>query len=108
MIGPGLERLDADLRALQVAHDADVPADLLGDLPHARDARRLVGRGAVREVDAEHVGAREDQLLDDGWRRRSLGPSVATIFVRRRTSSRTPSGIRAESVERVRLGKVLI
>ena len=64
--GPGLERLDADLRALEVAHDADVPPDLLGDLAHACDSRRLVGRGAVREVDAEDVGACKDQLLHDG------------------------------------------
>ena len=62
----GLERLDANLRALEVAHDADVAADLLGNLAHAGHARCLVGRGAVREIDAEHVGAREDQLLDDG------------------------------------------
>ncbi len=64
--GPGLERLDADLGALEVAHDADMAADLLGHEPNARDARRLIGGRAVREVDAEHVGAREDQLLDDG------------------------------------------
>ena len=51
-----------------------------------RDARRLIGRRAVREVDPEHVGAREDQLLDDG-RVVGRGPSVATILVRRRTSS---------------------
>ena len=63
--GARLERFDADLRALKIAHDADVAADLLRDLEHARDARLLVGRRAVREVDAEHVGAREDQLLDD-------------------------------------------
>ena len=37
----------------------------VGDLAHACDARLLIGRRAVREVDAEHVGAREDQLLDD-------------------------------------------
>ena len=36
--GPGLERLDADLRALEVAHDADMAADLLGHL--AARARR--------------------------------------------------------------------
>ena len=65
MTGPALKRFDANLRALQVADDADVPPDLLGDLAHACDARLLIGRRAVREVDAEHVGAREDQLLDD-------------------------------------------
>ena len=53
---------------------------------HARDARRLVGRRAVREVDAEHVGAREDQLLDDGgvvggWpeRRNDLGAAAHVV-----------------------------
>ena len=37
------------------------------------DARRLVRRGAVREVDAEDVGAREDQLLERRRGRRSRG-----------------------------------
>ena len=50
---------------LQVAHDADMTADLVGDVAHHRDARGLIGRRAVREVDPEHVGAGEDQLLDD-------------------------------------------
>jgi hypothetical protein len=42
-----------------------VPPDLVGDLADARDARFLIGRRAMREVDAEHVCACKDQLLDD-------------------------------------------
>ncbi len=61
-----LERLDADLRALEVAHDADVAADLVGYAAHGLDALGLIGRRAVREVDPEHVGAGADQFLDDG------------------------------------------
>jgi hypothetical protein len=51
---------------LQVAHDADVAADLGGNLAHHGHARGLIGGRAVREVDAKDVGARTDQLLEDG------------------------------------------
>src|SRR4029078_13389914 len=64
--GAVLERLDGDLWALEVAHDADVAAYLLLYAPHRLDALRLIGRRAVREVDPEYVGAREDQFLEDG------------------------------------------
>ena len=42
--GAVLERLDADLRALEVAHDADVAPDLVGYAAHGLDALRLIGR----------------------------------------------------------------
>ena len=79
---PAREALDADLRALQVAEQRDVLADALGRLARMLDAAHVVGRAAVREVDAQHVGARADHFLEHAGAS-VAGPSVATILVRR-------------------------
>ncbi|MDT4836554.1 hypothetical protein FQZ97_702590 [compost metagenome] len=50
----------ADLGALQVGHDADLAPGALGRCAHQRGAVDVVLRGAVREVEANHVHARAD------------------------------------------------
>jgi hypothetical protein len=62
----GLERFDANLRPLQVAHDADMPTDLRGNLAHRCHTCGLIRRRTVREVDAEHVCPGKNQLLENG------------------------------------------
>ncbi len=54
----GGEAVDADLRALQIAQDADVAARLRGGLAHEIHATRMVGEQPVREIDPYDVDAR--------------------------------------------------
>ncbi len=55
-----LELSDADLRPLQVGHDADGAAQLARHVPHQRRAPRVILRGAMREVQPHDVHARGD------------------------------------------------
>jgi hypothetical protein len=67
------EAADADLGALQVLQDADVDAELVGDLADALDVGAVDVGGAVGEVEAEDVDARLDELTDPLGRARG-GP----------------------------------
>ena len=49
------ELADADLRALQIAHDAHRAAGLAADLAHHRGALQVVLGGAVGEIEAHYV-----------------------------------------------------
>ena len=64
---------DAELRALQVAQDADRPAEVGLRRAHGRVHLLHQVEGGVAHVDAEHVDARLEQALDHlgGVRRRS-------------------------------------
>ena len=64
------EALDAHLRAAQVAEDADHAAGLGRRRARALDPARVVVEAAVREVDADQVHARRDQVCE---RRRRIG-----------------------------------
>jgi hypothetical protein len=55
---PAVELADANLRALQVHHDAHGAAQLAGDLAHQVGAGEVVFGKAVGEVHAHHVHAR--------------------------------------------------
>jgi hypothetical protein len=55
--GPSAKLLDADLRALQVGQDGDFDAQRGGHAAQFLGAPQLVLGGAVREVQADHVGA---------------------------------------------------
>ena len=59
--GAGRELADADLRALQVRHDADLAAERAGGLAHEAGALHVVGRAPVREIEADDVDAGGDQ-----------------------------------------------
>ena len=43
--------------------EADLAAEARGNLPHHPGARKLLLRGAMGHVEAEHVGARQDHAL---------------------------------------------
>src|SRR6185437_9721925 len=61
---PFAELADADLRSLQVRHDADGTPDLAAGVAHELGALHVVLRGAVREVEAHDVHARGEHLLE--------------------------------------------
>ncbi|MNT15072.1 hypothetical protein D3C72_1501070 [compost metagenome] len=58
------EARDADLGALQIAHDGDEPALLGGDLAHQPGAFAVIVRAAMREVQAGHIQACADERFD--------------------------------------------
>jgi hypothetical protein len=63
-----LELADADLGTLQVGHDADLAPELLRAFAHDARALDVVGRDAVREVEANDVDACGKQARQDGGR----------------------------------------
>ncbi len=60
-----LELADADLRALQIGHDADLAAHPTRRLAHQLGACHVVLRGAVREIQPHHVDPRRDHARQD-------------------------------------------
>ncbi len=60
-----LEGRNADLGALQVAHDGDVTTQLGGDVTHLVGAQDVVFSSAVGEVHPHHVGTGTDDPLED-------------------------------------------
>ena len=67
---PGLETdpafgelADADLRPLQVGHDRDLAAQALRAFAHAPRVLDVVGRAAVREIEADDIHARREHPL---------------------------------------------
>ena len=76
------ELADADLRALQVGHDADGAAAALASRSRSGvDALAVVVGGAVGEVEPHHIDAGVDQLVQRFAGPDEAGPRVATIFV---------------------------
>jgi hypothetical protein len=63
-----LELADADLRALQVRHDADFAPELLRTFAYEPCALDVVGGDAVREVEPYHVHACGEHARHDGGR----------------------------------------
>ncbi len=58
-----LELSDPDLRALQVAHDADRASGLAAGLAHPFGTTLVVPGGTMREIHAHDVHAREEHAL---------------------------------------------
>ena len=56
---------DAQLRSLQVHHDADRPPRVGLDLPEGREALAMIGMGAMAEIQAKDIGAGIEQRADD-------------------------------------------
>ena len=61
-----LQAAGADLRAAQILENRDLAAGAAGRRPHARECRGLRLVSAVREVQAEDVGAGGDQRIERG------------------------------------------
>ncbi len=59
-----MEATEADLRALKVGEDADVPAGLVGGFADALVPLLVFGVGAVAEVEAGDVHAGFDEGFD--------------------------------------------
>ena len=57
------EFADADLRPLQVRHDRDLAAEPMRALAHQLRALHVVGRAAVREIEADDIRARGQHSL---------------------------------------------
>ncbi|MCY1451206.1 hypothetical protein D9M71_680610 [compost metagenome] len=62
------ETLDADLRARQVGQDAHFHAHALRGSAHVGGALGLAGRVAMAEVEADHVHAGAEQILQHARR----------------------------------------
>jgi hypothetical protein len=60
-----LELADANLRTLEVDHDADRAVHLAAGLAHQLRARQVVLGRAVGEIQAHHVHAGEEHALED-------------------------------------------
>ena len=59
--GTGAEALDADLGALQVAEDTDVPVQFARHLARGLGAAHLLLGAAMGEIDAHHIDTRLQQ-----------------------------------------------
>ena len=62
---PSCEFADTDLGTLQVDHDRDLAADGLRRVAHQLCALQVIGRGAVREIQAHDVDAGGDHPRQD-------------------------------------------
>ena len=78
-----LEGGDADLGALQIAHDGHVAAQLGGDVTHLVGALDMIFRSAVGEVHPHHVGTGANDPLENAvaiGRRTECGNNLCTSW----------------------------